>query len=300
MSLLTTEALWQLPDRVDLEATRLGVVGDPVEHSLSPQMHNAALEHLRLPFRYARIHVRPDELPDAFRAMRSAEFIGWNLTIPHKIAAVSLVDEIDPMAASLGAINTVVARAERLYGFNTDGPGLVAAIRELFGSEPRDLAIAIIGAGGAGQTAARYLAATGVRRLVVANRTSARVERLIETLPGQVTPVPWNALGAALGDVDLIINATSLGLDGTLEDWNPDWIQPRHRILDLVYRKDETPLVRAAKERGAPAADGLAMLLHQGVLAFELWFGKPAPVEQMRQALYQAAGRTIGREEGGR
>src|SRR5580704_7735471 len=162
---------------------RLLVIGDPVDHSLSPPMHNAALEFLHLPCLYGRLRVAPENLPEAFKVLRQRDFIGWNLTLPHKLVAVDLLDGLDPLAERLRAVNTVVNHSGRLFGFNTDGRGLVAAIGEAFGCSVPAVRIALLGAGGgAGQAAARYLAELKVPELVLLNRTVGKAEALAREL----------------------------------------------------------------------------------------------------------------------
>jgi shikimate dehydrogenase len=288
MSSLTLQTLRARKDS-DL---RLLVIGDPIEHSLSPPMHNAALEFLHLPCHYGRLRVEPENLREAFQILRRQDFIGWNLTLPHKLTAVDLVDGLDPMAERLRAVNTVVNHSGHLFGFNTDGRGLVAAIGEAFGCTVPAVRIALLGAGGgAGQAAARYLAELNVPRLVLLNRTIAKAEQLAGELAGgsksEVRAEPWDKLPNVCREVDLIVNASTVG--PTFEVLNS--LESRHLVFDMVYGPQETPLVHFAREKGAKSADGLLMLLHQGVLAFEIWFGKPAPAELMRKALFAAAGR---------
>jgi shikimate dehydrogenase len=274
---------------------RLAVLGDPVHHSLSPPMQNAALECLHLPYRYERLHVRPDDLEEAFDLLRKRDFIGWNLTLPHKLAALELLDSLDPLVQRLHSVNTVVNQSGRLFGFNTDAAGFVAAINEAFDCNLSELRIAVFGAGGgAGQAIVRHLSEVGVPMLILVNRTAAKIKRLAEEVDVESTKSRIEIrehLADVFGEVDLIVNASSLGLDGELipEAWKA--LEPRHMVFDMVYGLRETPLIRFARERGARAADGLLMLLHQGVLSFEIWFGKPAPHKTMRTALWRAAGR---------
>jgi shikimate dehydrogenase len=288
MSSLTLQTLRERKDP-DL---RLLVIGDPVDHSLSPPMHNAALEFLHLPCRYGRLRVSPENLQEAFQILRQQDFIGWNLTLPHKLAAIDLLDGLDPLAARLRAVNTVVNQSGRLFGFNTDGKGLVAAIGEAFECTVHSVRIALLGAGGgAGQAAARYLAELNVPALVLLNRTVAKAERLAnelaESSKSEVRAEPWERLPNVCREVDLIVNASTVG--PTPEVLNS--LESRHLVFDMVYGPQETPLVHFARKNGARSADGLLMLLYQGVLAFEIWFGKPAPAALMRKALFAAAGR---------
>jgi shikimate dehydrogenase len=301
MRVLTLEDLRNgLPD--DL---RLLVVGDPVEHSLSPAMHNAALEYLHLPHRYGRLRIAREDLGEAFQLLRDRDPVGWNVTLPHKLAAKELVDSLDPLAERVGAVNTVVNMSGRLFGYNTDCTGLVAAIAEVFGQKVTSFRIALLGAGGgAGQTAARYLCELGVPRIVLVNRTMSKAEQLAQCLRAasprfpdpsvgstEIEVAAWDALPSVWATVDLIINASTLGLKDEAILPGFDSIGPNHLLFDMVYSPQETPLVRFARTKGAQAADGLLMLLFQGVFAFEIWFGKPAPVEIMRQALFAAAER---------
>jgi shikimate dehydrogenase len=271
---------------------RLLVIGDPIDHSLSPPMHNAALKFLHLPCRYGRLRVSPENLREAFQILRQQDFIGWNLTLPHKLAAIDLLDGLDPLAGRLRAVNTVVNHSGRLFGFNTDGKGLVAAIGEAFGCIVPSVRIALLGTGGgAGQAAARYLAELNVRALILLNRTAAKAERLASELAdsskSEVRAELWEKLPNVCREVDMIVNASTVGPSAEALAS----LESRHLVFDMVYGPQETPLVHFARKKGARAADGLLMLLHQGVFAFEIWFGKPAPAQLMREALFAAAGR---------
>jgi shikimate dehydrogenase len=288
MNSLTLETLRERTD----PALRLLVIGDPIDHSLSPQMHNAALEFLHLPSTYGRLRVGPESLHDAFKILRQQDFIGWNLTLPNKLVAIDLLDGLDPMAERLGAVNTVVNLSGRLFGFNTDGKGLVTAIGEAFGCDVPSIRVALLGAGGgAGQAAARYLAELGVPTLILLNRTFTKAEQLARELgdrsSSEVHAAPWEKLPEICGEVDLIVNASTVApAPEALHS-----LKPHHLVFDMVYGPRETSLVHFSRKKGAKAVDGLLMLLHQGVFAFEIWFGKPAPAAVMRKALFAAAGR---------
>ena len=277
---------------------RLAVLGDPVAHSASPPMHNAALAACGIDACYTRLHIRPDELADALRLVARAGFIGVNLTIPHKTAALSLLDELDPHAAALGAVNTVLVGAgSRLRGFNTDGPGFEQAVRADFGVELRKLRVMILGAGGgAGRALAAQCALLGCPRLVLVNRTPEKSRALVENLRGQVacageiSALAWeaDALVEALKEVDLVVNASSVGLKpGDVSPLAAADIPSSLLVFDTVYRADgrNTPLVDAAQSSGTRTSGGRSLLLHQGALAFAHWFARPAPVGVMRQAL---------------
>jgi shikimate dehydrogenase len=285
----TVERLQALLPGANNAGFRLAVLGDPIEHSLSPQMQNAALEARGLPYRYDRLLVSPAELERAFTCLRNLGFIGWNLTIPHKIAGYRLVDRLDSEAEALGTINTVVNQDGELIGCNTDGRGLQAALVDAFEVDPARSSIALLGAGGgAGQASARFLANLRPERLLLVNRTVEKMDKLRHELAANSDVSFWdfNQLGQVFLEADLIINASSLGLTNDRLDWDPKWLRPEHRLLDMVYRpQGETALVTWARQNGIPAVDGRLMLLHQGAFAFEHWFGQPVPLSAMREAL---------------
>lgn len=279
---------------------RLGVFGDPVEHSLSPQIQNAALEKCGLAMNYARFQINADELESALRLLPERNFMGVNLTIPHKLAGAALVDELDGSAQRVGAVNTVRVDGEKLIGFNTDGAGFSRAIRSEFSVDLRDLRVLLFGAGGAGRAIALQCAADGCERLVIVNRDAAKAEELASELKAafadtrvsgpvaRLQAVPWeeHALRFQIANTDLVINATSLGMNRSDPALLPaSWLAPHLMVYDTVYARTRTPLLIAAAEAGARGANGLSMLLHQGALSFESWFERDAPVEAMRSAL---------------
>ena len=279
---------------------RLSVFGDPVAHSLSPQIQNAALKHANIEMQYARFFVQADELREALQFARDWQFLGLNLTIPHKIAAVGLMDSLDEPAKKIGAVNTVRISGGALEGFNTDGEGFGRAIRDNFAIDLRDLRVLVLGAGGAARAIAFHCAWERCERLVIVNRDLKKAKQLVDELrsdfigPRVLGPVarleavPWDesAIRFQLANLDLIVNATPLGLQP--RDPSPiaaRALAPHLMIFDTVYGTGKTGLVRAAEEAGARAADGRLMLLHQGAAAFEIWFDHPAPLVAMRDAL---------------
>jgi shikimate dehydrogenase len=279
---------------------RLGVFGDPVAHSLSPQMQNAALRSCKIDMQYARFQIAPDELQSALGLIRELNFVGVNLTTPHKIAASKLMDEFDDNVRHIGAINTVKIDDEKLRGYNTDSKGFTRGIRQEFAVDLRDLRVMILGGGGAARAIALQCARENCERLVIANRTFATAQRLAEELreyftgPRVLGPVPrlqaipWEeaAIRFQIAHLDLIVNATLLGLNRSDPSPIPArLLAPHLMIYDTVYGEGRTSFVSGAIEAGARAANGLAMLLYQGALAFEIWFEREAPIEAMRQAL---------------
>jgi len=280
---------------------RLAVFGDPVAHSRSPQMHNAALAACGIAARYCRLHIRPEELAEALRLLPKAGFIGSNFTIPHKAALLPLLDAVDDHARKIGVVNTVVVEGERLLGFNTDGPGLLRAIRAEFGVDLRDLRVMVLGAGGgAGRAIAAQCALENCERLVLVNRTFEKAQRLATELEPyfksprvfgpmrRLEAVPWEepTLAAQLTNTDLVINATSCGMKRTDPSVLPASIlQANLMVYDTIYTAQLTPLLADAQSVGARVANGASMLLYQGVLSFEIWFNRTAPVDVMRAAM---------------
>ena len=279
---------------------RLGVLGYPVAHSLSPQMQNAALEKSGLEMRYARFEITPEELQAALELLPALDFIGVNLTVPHKITAFALMNEVDESAQLVGAVNTIKVEAERLRGFNTDGIGFSRAIREEFSVDLRDLRVLLLGAGGAARAIAFQCAKENCERLVIANRDSEKATGLAAELrafftgPRVLGPVPrlqaidWDeaALRFQIANADLVVNATPLGLNrGDPPPIPARLLEPHLMIYDTVYASGPTGFVTGAIGAGARAANGRSMLLHQGAGAFEIWFDRAAPIDAMRTAL---------------
>jgi shikimate dehydrogenase len=280
---------------------RLGVFGDPVAHSLSPQMQNAALRALEINMQYARFHIRSTELRSALRFIRELDFVGINLTVPHKIAGLTQIDVADDSASRCDAVNTVRLDENKLIGSNTDAEGFSRAVRSEFSIDLRDLRVMILGAGGGtGHAIAWQCALENCERLVLVNRTPAKINALVDRLrsffagPRVLGPVArleavqWDetVLRKQLADIDLIVNATPLGMNSSDPAPIPArLLAPHHIVFDCVYRPSKTALLRAADEAGARGANGLSMLLHQGALAFSVWFNREAPLEAMRSAI---------------
>ena len=279
---------------------RLGVIGHPVAHSLSPEIQNAALAEVNLKMRYARFEIAPEELGEALMLLPRLDFVGANLTVPHKVAALGRVQEVDDAAREIGAVNTIKCVDGNLHGFNTDGKGFARAIREEFAVDLCDLRVLLIGAGGGARAIAFECAKENCERLVIANRDAEKAAALVSQLRPffagprvlgpvarlQSIPLDAAALRFQIANTDLVVNATPLGLNRN--DAIPLPIRhlaPHLMVYDTVYSSRPTAFVSGAIEAGARAANGLSMLLHQGALAFEIWFDRAAPVEAMRKAL---------------
>ena len=279
--------------------TRLcAVLGSPVRHSASPALHNAAFAALGLNWRYLAFEVAPANLRAAIAGARVMGFAGLNLTVPHKLLAMDMVDALDVSAQTWGAVNTIrfedraEGQAEKriAQGFNTDADGLASSLREDLALELRGKKVLLLGAGGAGRTAALKLAAEGVAELFLVNRTAARALEIQMEIRARF-PAVAVSLGYPRAEVDLLLNATSLGLkpgDAAPLDENQFAVARARAVYDMIYQPAETPLLAAARAAGCQTANGLGMLVHQGAKAFELWTGQPAPLAIMRRAAAEA------------
>ncbi len=257
--------------------TRLaGVMGWPVGHSRSPRLHGFWLDHHGIDGAYLPLAVHPDDLGLALKALPALGFRGCNLTVPHKEAALALVDRVDDAAARIGAINTVIIGADgRLEGRNTDGLGFLANLRAgAPGFTAPGATALVLGAGGAARAVIVALVDAGLARVLVANRSPAKAEALAGLFGPVVGAVPWAARGTALAEADLVVNTTSLGMVGQPPlDLSLAGLPAAAVVTDLVYAPLETALLAAARRRGNPVVDGLGMLLHQAVPGFAAWFG---------------------------
>jgi shikimate dehydrogenase len=261
--------------------------GYPVEHTKSPRMQNAAFAAMRIDACYVAFSVPPQYLPGAVEGIRSLGLIGVNLTIPHKEAVLSLLDEIDSEAQFIGAVNTIVNQKGRLSGFNTDGRGFMRSLAES-GITVQGKRLLMLGAGGAARAIGFYLAREAAS-LTIVNRTRSKAELLaadLNSLSQIVSVADCTSLDHAsfFEEVDIIINTTALGLkSGDQLPMKVTYLKPHHVVCDLIYH--DTPLLKSAEAKGVKVLNGLGMLLWQGALAFELWTNQKAPVEIMRKAI---------------
>ena len=276
---------------------RAGLFGYPLSHSISPAFQQAAFNHYSLPIRYEAWPTPPEALRAEVRRLRGEEFLGANVTVPHKEAVMNLLDTIDPWAELIGAVNTIVNHDGRLTGSNTDADGFIRALGEHAGTDPQGQRVLLLGAGGSARAAAFALAKGGATAIAITNRTLRRAESLardVRKLSVNVTVVPLGGgpLQSAVARADLIVNCTSMGmLHGEAEGRTPidgRLIPPGTLVYDLVYNPPETPLLREAQGAGARTLGGLPMLVYQGATSFERWTGKDAPVEVMFEAAERA------------
>ena len=279
-------------------AGRLGIFGYPIGHSLSPVFQQAALDHHEIDARYEAWETHPDDLAAAVERLRGGDYLGANVTVPHKVEVMAHLDEVDELARLIGAVNTIVKRGDRLIGHNTDAGGFIEALRQAGGFDPRGKRALLLGAGGAARAAAFALVREGASQLIIANRTLRRADALARELGGVargVTAIALadaTALGVAAAVADLVVNSTTVGMTHTPEQDEsplPDGVLSRGSVVyDMVYNPALTPLLAQAERAGAKAVGGLSMLIHQGAAAFELWTGKRAPVPVMLAAAHRA------------
>lgn len=270
----------------------VGIIGSPVGHSLSPAMQNAAIDELGIEYVYVPFPVEPDFLGQAVEGLRRLGVWGFNVTIPHKSTIIPFLDRISPEAELCGAVNTVCREGDFLVGYNTDGAGFLASVREDLAHDPRGSSL-LLGAGGAARGAIVALAGAGALRIVIANRTRERGAALVERFQAVFPAVQFitssltaEELGEHLREADLLVNTTSVGMNGTSFDSLPlSELRSTGKVYDMVYVPAETPLLIAAKARGLACANGLGMLAAQGAAAFSLWTGREAPCAVMRQKL---------------
>jgi shikimate dehydrogenase len=264
------------------------VIGDPVRHSRSPAIHNAAFRACGLDWVYAAFEVPAGAGAAAVEAMRTLKLGGLSVTMPHKAAAAAAVDRLTGDAAALGVVNCVAWDGDHLVGDSTDGPGLVRALAAEPGWEPAGRRCAVVGAGGAARAVVLALARAGAAEVVVVNRTPERGEEAA-ALAG---PVGRTGTAAELADAELVVQATPVGMgaDAGSVPFDPALLHPGQVVVDLVYEPLDTALLRAARARGAVAVDGLGMLVHQAALQFERWTGVAAPVAAMTAAARAGTG----------
>jgi shikimate dehydrogenase len=267
-----------------------GIFGHPVEHTFSPGMHNAAFQALHLDSCYVPFAVHPNDLKRAISAALPLGLCGLNITVPHKEKVIAFLDGLSEEAELIGAVNTVEIVKDRLIGHNADGRGFIRSLHEHAGLRPRGKTFLIVGSGGAARAIGFCLAMHRARTLLLYDtdtRKAAALARDIRTKTGiSASAISADDLGSGAGSADCLINATPLGLQRT--DPLPiasELIEKRHLVCDLVYNPIKTALLQAAKGRGARTMPGIGMLLYQGVIAFEIWTGRKAPVPVMERAL---------------
>lgn len=272
-----------------LGLTLTGIIGYPIEHTLSPQLHNAAFQALNLNWLYLPFSVKPEAVKEAVFGFKALNFAGFNVTLPHKQAVAELVDALSPEAELAGAVNTVKINEGKLVGYNTDIGGFLASLKEI-GLQPAGKTALLIGAGGAGLAVAVALAQAQIKKVVILNRTVKKAENLRRKLSNLAIEAlclaDFKEAVDLREEIELVVNATSVGMAA-----NPglpvpvELITEKQLVYDLIYTPVETELIKLAKSKGCRTLNGLSMLVHQGALAFQIWTEKPAPIETMKKAV---------------
>lgn len=273
-----------------MNLTRIyGLIGNPLGHSLSPLMHNAAFKELRIDAEYKLFELQEDQIESFLKSLKSNNIHGLNVTVPYKEKVIPFLYKVSPEAKLIGAVNTIKITPEGLEGFNTDGAGFIHHLDDME-FDPRGKSIAILGAGGASRAVSVYLAKGQPRSVSIFDTDKTKLNNLVDHLRQNFGNVDIKAVDSVdelgIDKCDLLVNATPIGMKET----DPCLVDEKllHKdmlVYDLIYNPKETKLLKLAREKGAKVSNGLGMLLHQGVLAFEIWTAQEAPVDIMRTAL---------------
>lgn len=272
----------------------VGLIGHPISHTFSPAMHNAAFAQMGLNFVYVPLPVQSQNIAAAVNGIRGLSLAGVNVTMPHKSSVMAHLDYVAPEAKLIGAVNTIVNENGVLKGYNTDAPGFLKSLAIDAGVTPKDKKVMLMGAGGAARAVSVQLALSGARQIVFTSPLPEEITVIKEIITGAtdtlVDEVCWDEaeIAAHLQDVDILVNATPLGMHPLTAEMPPVRIKDLNQnalVYDLVYNPSETLLMRTAREHGIKAVNGLGMLLYQGALAFEKWAGLEPPINVMKDAL---------------
>jgi len=281
--------------KIDGTTKVVGLFGWPVGHSLSPAMHNAAFAALNLNWIYIPLPLAPDQISNAVPSLRALNFVGANVTIPHKQAVMRYLDHIDEGALAIGAVNTIALKADGAHGYNTDEYGFLESLLEM-DFDPKGMRCLILGAGGAARATVFSLANAGASAIIVCNRTVERAAFLVDDLQSSFDNIAFtyenlspDTLEAINGHIDLVVNTTSVGMKPAADTtpWPLDIPLPEAVICDLVYNPPETRFLQQAETAGLKTIDGIGMLVHQGAKAFEIWTGQMPPADLMRQMVVE-------------
>lgn len=279
--------------KVDGQTKLVGIIGYPLRYTLSPVFQNAAFYHLKLNWCYLPLVTENKYLEKAVYGVRALSFVGVNITMPYKQKVIPLLDEVSADCEAIEAVNTIHLKDGRLIGYNTDGAGFLALLKEQANSDVKDKKVMLIGAGGAARAVAAAVAKAGVSEIYVVNRTFKKAVSLCEVLKEKCSfkaqPVDLrDGLTSFVGNADIIINATSVGMKGERLPLPYEKIGEGHLVCDLIYAPSKTPLLEEAEKREAKVLNGLGMLIYQGALSFKIWTGEEAPVDVMFSAAKKA------------
>lgn len=279
-------------NRIDSNTVLFGVIGNPIRHSKSPIMMNRAFQETGINGVYAAFHVTSDRVADFAAGVRAMGIRGVNVTIPHKLDIMSVLDEIDAGAQVIGAVNTIVNEDGRLIGYNTDGIGYVRSLKEEAEPELAGKRIVVIGAGGAARGIVYAISNENPANITIANRSIERAKELTDAFQDKcdIQAIENDQLQAACQQADIIINTTSVGMFPNTDDTPVDaaWLKPGAVASDLIYNPIKTKFLQEAERHGCRTHGGLGMFIYQGAYAFEYWTGQPAPVAAMRETVLTA------------
>lgn len=271
-----------------------GVIGDPIAHSMSPDMHNDSFQHLGIEATYLPFAVRSENLQDAVKGMKAIGVKGFNVTIPHKTAIMPFLDKIDPLAADIGAVNTVKLEDGFYVGYNTDGLGFVKGLSEQLHASLKEQKVLVIGAGGAARAIYYSLLQEGASHVDVTNRTLPKAAELIAEKTGNAHSLIYTLAEAEarLSEYTLIINTTSIGMQPNIDEApiSLENIRPQSLVSDIIYNPLQTKLLQEAAKKNALTQNGIPMFVYQGALAFQLWTGKQPDIDRMRKIVLTKLG----------
>lgn len=271
-----------------------GVIGDPIAQSMSPVMQGTELKEYGIDAHYHPFHITPENLDIAIKGMKVIGIEGFNVTSPHKTAIIPLLDEIDPLAEAIGAVNTVVRKNNKYVGFNTDGEGYIKALQAEWKSDFKDDRVLIIGAGGAAKAIYYTLLSKGIINIDICNRTVDKAEQLIKDCPfkGNSKAISLQTAEKNLGEYNLLIQTTSIGMypDILSTPISLDNLEVHTFVSDIIYNPFETAILKEARTKGAKTQNGLGMFVYQGALAFEKWTGIMPNTERMANVVIQQLG----------
>ncbi len=273
-----------------LDTPFYAVIGDPIEQSMSPAIHNACLQQLGLEPRYKAIRVPEEELDKQVEWLVESGCKGFNVTIPHKLRIMDLLDDIDPYAKAIGAVNTVEIQGNRLKGYNTDGPGFYRGLSDFHQGNFDDATVLVLGAGGAARAIVKTLIMKGVSNVSIANRTVSKAQDLLEESGSEALSI--SAAEQRLAEYDIIINTTPIGMypkEGSVPI-DLSFVSSKSTLVDIIYNPLLTEFLRIGLERGCAVQNGVPMFVHQAALAFEQWTGKEPDIELMKEIIHEKLG----------
>ncbi|WP_408006863.1 shikimate dehydrogenase [Pseudalkalibacillus sp. A8] len=274
----------------DQPLSKYAVIGDPISQSMSPDIHNACFHQMEMNAKYDAVHVRKEELASKVEILIQSGYKGFNVTIPHKVDIIGLLDEIDPFADAIGAVNTVVVEGSSLKGYNTDGPGFYQSLLQVHPFNLKEANILVIGAGGAARAIVKTFLLRGIEKVSVTNRTPGKAQQLLEGSSGLALSL--EEAEANLGQYDIVINTTPIGMIQNLHETpiSTEHLEPHTGVVDIIYNPLMTKFLKQGLEKGCTIQNGVPMFIHQAALSFELWTGMQPDLGLMKKTVEQKLG----------